>query len=64
MLRFCVSEEIPPKQDPDAKEDSMRKSLLYFATRSLLQGAPDFIKGAEVATAMSAMVVSSVSPER
>ena len=43
---------------------SMRRRRLYFATRSLRQGAPVLIYGALVPTARSAMVVSSVSPER
>lgn len=33
-----------PKQAPELRQASMRSSLLYFATRSLLHGAPDFIK--------------------
>ena len=43
---------------------SMRRRRLYLATRSLRQGAPVLIYGALVPTARSAMVVSSVSPER
>ena len=43
---------------------SICKSLLYFATLSLRHGAPVFIKRAFVPTAISAIVVSSVSPER
>jgi hypothetical protein len=42
----------------------MRSSWLYFATRSLRAGAPVLIWPALTATAMSAIVVSSVSPER
>ena len=42
----------------------MRSSRLYLATRSLRQGAPVLIWPERVATARSAMVVSSVSPER
>ena len=45
-------------------EASIRRRRLYLATRSVRQGAPDLMRGAPVATAMSAMVVSSVSPER
>ena len=41
----------------------MFNSLLYFATLSVLQGAPVFICPAFVATAISAIVVSSVSPD-
>ena len=42
----------------------MRSSWLYFATRSVRDGAPVLIWPAPVATARSAIVVSSVSPER
>ena len=42
----------------------MRRSWLYFATRSVREGAPVLIWPAFTATARSAMVVSSVSPER
>ena len=42
----------------------MRSSWLYFATRSVRDGAPVLIWPAFVATARSAIVVSSVSPER
>ena len=42
----------------------MRSSWLYLATRSVRAGAPLLIWPAFVATARSAMVVSSVSPER
>ena len=41
---------------------SMFSKRLYFATRSVLHGAPVFICPAFVATATSANVVSSVSP--
>ena len=40
----------------------MLRSLLYFATLSVLHGAPVLICPAFVATATSARVVSSVSP--
>ena len=43
---------------------SMRSSWLYFATLSDLDGAPVLICPHPVATARSAIVVSSVSPER
>ena len=43
---------------------SMRSSWLYLATRSVRLGAPVLIWPALRATAMSAMVASSVSPER
>ena len=42
----------------------MRSSWLYFATRSVRDSAPVLIWPAFVATAMSAIVASSVSPER
>jgi hypothetical protein len=41
----------------------MRSSWLYFATRSDRAGAPVLIWPQPVATARSAMVVSSVSPD-
>src|SRR5579863_2106595 len=43
---------------------SMRSSWLYFAVRSERQGAPVLICPQPVATARSAIVTSSVSPER
>lgn len=43
---------------------SILSNLLYFATLSVLHGAPVLICPAFVATATSASVVSSVSPER
>ena len=42
----------------------MRMSWLYFAIRSVRESEPVLIWPLLVATAMSAMVVSSVSPER
>ena len=42
----------------------MRRSWLYFATRSLRAGAPVLICPQFVATARSAIVASSVSPLR
>ena len=42
----------------------MRNSWLYFAVRSVRLIEPVLICNALVATAMSAIVVSSVSPER
>ena len=42
----------------------MRSSWLYLATRSLRLSEPVLIWPARVATARSAMVVSSVSPLR
>ena len=43
---------------------SMRRSWLYFATRSVRLGAPVLICPALRPTTRSAIVVSSVSPER
>ena len=43
---------------------SMRSSWLYFATRSERAGAPVLICPVPSATARSAIVESSVSPER
>ena len=43
---------------------SIRRSWLYFATRSDLLGAPVLIWQVFSATARSAIVVSAVSPER
>src|SRR5262249_16066201 len=43
---------------------SIRSSWLYFATRSVRDGAPVLICPTPVETARSAIVVSSVSPER
>src|SRR5262249_15637494 len=43
---------------------SMRSSWLYLATRSVRDGAPVLIWPQPVATARSAIVTSSVSPER
>merc|ERR1719412_1365497 len=43
---------------------SIRISWLYFAVRSERQGAPVFIWPVQRATAKSAIVVSSVPPER
>ena len=42
----------------------MRRSWLYFAIRSVRLAEPVLIWPAFVATAMSAIVASSVSPER
>ena len=48
----------------DPSSSSIRSSRLYLATRSEREGAPVLIWPAPVATARSAIVVSSVSPER
>ena len=55
LPRYCATSSSSP---------SMRSSWLYLATRSVRLGAPVLIWPALVATTMSAMVVSSVSPER
>src|SRR5690606_24880747 len=47
-----------------ASSSAMRRSWLYFATRSVRLALPVLICPARVATARSAMNVSSVSPER
>src|SRR4029453_6222675 len=47
-----------------SSSSSMRISWLYLATRSERAGAPVLIWPQLIATEMSAMVVSSVSPER
>src|SRR5262249_9102005 len=54
----------PRKAAASPRSSSMRSSRLYFATRSERAGAPVLIWPQLVATARSAMVVSSVSPER
>jgi hypothetical protein len=51
------------RADPPSSS-SMRSNRLYLATRSLRLGAPVLIWPAFRATARSAMVVSSVSPDR
>ena len=53
-----------PYTEKEERAPSILKRRLYFATRSLLQGAPAFINEAPKPTVMSARVVSSVSPER
>ncbi len=44
--------------------DSMRSNWLYFAVRSLRLAEPVLIWPARVPTARSAIVLSSVSPDR
>ena len=59
------AQNAPPREDRDvASSSSMRMSWLYFAMRSERVSEPVLIWPAFVATAMSAMVESSVSPER
>ena len=55
---------IPGYSAMSPSSSSMRSSWLYLATRSVRLGAPVLIWPALRATEMSAMVVSSVSPER
>src|SRR5204863_508529 len=53
-----------PNRASSPSDPSIRSSWLYLAVRSPRDGAPDFICPAFVATARSAIVVSSVSPLR
>ena len=55
---------MPGYSATSSSSSSMRSSWLYLATRSVRLGAPVLIWPALTATAMSAMVASSVSPER
>ena len=57
---FLKSQNLPVPPS----SSSITNKRLYLATLSVLQGAPVFIWPAFVATATSANVVSSVSPER
>src|SRR5207247_5944897 len=59
-----ASAALPGYDAASARSSSMRSSWLYLATRSDRAGAPVLICPQLVATAMSAMVASSVSPER
>src|SRR4029079_1799076 len=54
----------PAYRAPPPSSSSMRRSRLYLATRSERDGAPVLSCPVPIATARSAMVVSSVSPER
>src|SRR5437764_9508612 len=54
----------PAYRAASPSSSSMRSSRLYFAVRSPRDGAPALIWPAFVATARSAIVVSSVSPDR
>src|SRR5947208_146356 len=58
------SESPPAYRAPSPSSSSIRSSWLYLAVRSPREGAPVLICPAFVATARSAIVVSSVSPER
>src|SRR5215217_709622 len=52
--------EAPAYRAASSRSSSMRSSWLYLATRSVRAGAPDLICPQLVATARSAIVVSSV----
>src|SRR6185369_12135972 len=56
--------ERPAYRAASSSSSSIRSSWLYLATRSLRAGAPVLIWPQLVATARSAIVTSSVSPER
>ena len=51
-----------PYVDTPVNSSSILDNLLYFAVLSLLHGAPVFICPELQATAISAIVVSSLSP--
>src|SRR2546429_4466638 len=55
---------LPGKNATSPSSSAMRSSWLYFATRSVRDALPVLICPTPVATARSAMKVSSVSPER
>src|SRR4029077_20011414 len=55
---------IPKNLAPSPNSSSIRSNWLYFAMRSVREAEPVLICPAPVATARSAMKVSSVSPER
>ena len=61
---FLLNAAFPGYCAPVPSSSSIRRSWLYFATRSLRLGAPVLIWQVFNATARSAIVVSSVSPER
>ena len=62
---FRLKKALRPRYTAESpSSSSMRSSWLYLATRSVRLGAPVLIWPAFRATAMSAMVASSVSPER
>ena len=62
--RRLKNADLPGNSAMSPSSSSMRSSWLYLATRSVRLGAPVLIWPAFRATAMSAMVASSVSPER
>ena len=62
--QWCEKADGPGYDAAGPRRSSMRSSWLYLAVRSPRAGAPVLICPAPVATARSAMKVSSVSPER
>ena len=62
--RFTLKAAMPGYTALSPSCSSLRSSWLYLAIRSERDIAPDLIWPDYVATAMSAMVESSVSPER
>ena len=62
LIFYFFNPSLPRNIATSPSSSSMFSNLLYFATLSVLQGAPVFICPAFVATATSAIVVSSVSP--
>src|SRR5215470_20426190 len=63
-LRYLATIDLPGKRAALPSSSSMRSSWLYFAMRSVREAEPVLIWPAPVATARSAIKVSSVSPER
>lgn len=59
---YFFNDFLPENTATSPNSFSIFRSLLYFATLSVLHGAPVLICPAFVATATSASVVSSVSP--
>src|ERR1043165_2044804 len=64
LQRQLLNTERPGNVASAPRASSMRRSWLYFATRSERDGAPVLICPQPVATARSAIVTSSVSPDR
>src|SRR5208337_3065558 len=62
--RSYRSGALPLKRAAGPSSSSMRRSWLYLEMRSVREAEPVLIWPAAVATAKSAMKVSSVSPER
>ena len=63
-LFFTLNAAFPGYTALAPSSSSILSNWLYFATRSDLEGAPVLIWQVLSATARSAIVVSSVSPER